>query len=87
MQNVKHSTQDETMHPLPEFDHVQTLFVKKIFIKLSQLLLRFFFTIKSASGIARQALLSGCVNTTDFNFVKSKLKKRGKLSWTQLNLK
>lgn len=25
MQNVKHSTQDETMHPLPEFDHVQTL--------------------------------------------------------------
>lgn len=25
MQNVKHSTQDETMHPLPEFDHIQTL--------------------------------------------------------------
>ena len=25
MQNFKHSTKDETMIPLPEFDHVQTL--------------------------------------------------------------
>ena len=25
MQNIKHSTQDETIHSLPEFDHVQTL--------------------------------------------------------------